>query len=229
MMRPCVLGASLGAATRTASLRLAVPLPTALSPPSIARAAAQDGVHPPPFAFGGAIQTRNSAKRGGGTTKNNRNSVGRRLGVKRQGNMHVDAGNILLRQRGTSWHPGENVGMGRDHTLYAKVPGYVRFYKPADVGPRPARGPERMTLPLRTPQPATVRPLSVEATRPHPSSRKRERRYVGVVLGRNDKLPRPEGQPSARLFDKVDLNALEREKQLRRDGYEPLAMDPSLA
>ena len=75
----------------------------------------------PAFTFGAAVQTRNSAKRGGGTTKNNRNSAGRRLGVKRAGSTAVIPGNIIVRQRGTEWHPGEHVHMGRDHTLHLSL------------------------------------------------------------------------------------------------------------
>ena len=82
---------------------------------------------------GSLYQVRNSAKRGGGTTKNNRNSPGKRLGVKRYGGQFVKPGEIILRQRGTSWHPGQNVKMGNDHTLYAVEPGYVRFYKPNPI------------------------------------------------------------------------------------------------
>ncbi|EEB08481.1 mitochondrial 54S ribosomal protein YmL2 [Schizosaccharomyces japonicus yFS275] len=70
-----------------------------------------------------------SAKRGGGSTQNNRNSAGRRLGVKLVHNQFVRANQIIVRQRGTKYHPGANVGLGRDHTLYALVTGYVKFYK----------------------------------------------------------------------------------------------------
>ncbi len=66
-------------------------------------------------------------KKGQGSTQNNRDSAGRRLGVKKFGSEFVRAGNIIIRQRGTKVHPGENVGMGKDHTLYALVDGYVKF------------------------------------------------------------------------------------------------------
>jgi large subunit ribosomal protein L27 len=66
-------------------------------------------------------------KKAGGSTRNGRDSESKRLGVKRFGGEHVLAGNILVRQRGTEWHPGTNVGMGRDHTLFAKVTGKVEF------------------------------------------------------------------------------------------------------
>jgi large subunit ribosomal protein L27 len=66
-------------------------------------------------------------KKGQGSTQNNRDSAGRRLGVKKYGGEKVIAGNIIIRQRGTKVHPGNNVGMGKDHTIYALVDGVVRF------------------------------------------------------------------------------------------------------
>ena len=66
-------------------------------------------------------------KKAGGSTRNGRDSESKRLGVKKSGGQHVLAGNIIVRQRGTQFHPGENVGCGRDHTLFAKAEGYVRF------------------------------------------------------------------------------------------------------
>ncbi len=66
-------------------------------------------------------------KKGQGSTTNGRDSAGRRLGVKRFAGQLVKAGNILVRQRGTRFYPGENVGMGSDHTLFAKLGGTVRF------------------------------------------------------------------------------------------------------
>jgi large subunit ribosomal protein L27 len=66
-------------------------------------------------------------KKGQGSTQNNRDSAGRRLGVKKYGGEAVIAGNIIIRQRGTRIHPGTNVGMGKDHTLFALVDGEVKF------------------------------------------------------------------------------------------------------
>ncbi|GAA7611205.1 50S ribosomal protein L27 [Helicobacter pylori] len=66
-------------------------------------------------------------KKGQGSTQNNRDSAGRRLGVKKFGSEFVRAGNIIVRQRGTKMHPGNNVGMGKDHTLYALIDGIVKF------------------------------------------------------------------------------------------------------
>jgi large subunit ribosomal protein L27 len=66
-------------------------------------------------------------KKAGGSTRNGRDSESKRLGVKRYGGETVLAGNILVRQRGTHFHPGMNVGCGRDHTLFARTDGTVRF------------------------------------------------------------------------------------------------------
>jgi len=66
-------------------------------------------------------------KKAGGSTRNGRDSQSKRLGVKRFGGEHVRAGNILIRQRGTRFHPGTNVGCGKDYTLYAKAEGVVVF------------------------------------------------------------------------------------------------------
>ena len=66
-------------------------------------------------------------KKAGGSSRNGRDSAGRRLGVKRSGGQLVLAGNILVRQRGTVYHAGRNVGMGRDHTLFALTHGKVQF------------------------------------------------------------------------------------------------------
>ena len=68
-------------------------------------------------------------KKAGGSSKNGRDSQSKRLGVKLFGGQVVRAGNILVRQRGTKYHPGVNVGLGRDHTLFAKIDGQVRFDK----------------------------------------------------------------------------------------------------
>jgi large subunit ribosomal protein L27 len=66
-------------------------------------------------------------KKAGGSSRNGRDTAGRRLGVKKYGGERVLAGNILVRQRGTQWHPGNNVGMGTDHTLFALIEGNVEF------------------------------------------------------------------------------------------------------
>ena len=66
-------------------------------------------------------------KKSGGSSRNGRDSAGQRLGVKRFGGESVNAGSIIVRQRGTKFHPGDNVGLGRDHTLFAKATGAVKF------------------------------------------------------------------------------------------------------
>ena len=66
-------------------------------------------------------------KKAGGSSRNGRDSAGRRLGVKKSGGQSVLAGNIIVRQRGTKWHAGDGVGMGKDHTLFALAQGRVSF------------------------------------------------------------------------------------------------------
>ncbi|HUH77509.1 MAG TPA: 50S ribosomal protein L27 [Devosia sp.] len=66
-------------------------------------------------------------KKAGGSSRNGRDTAGRRLGVKKFGGEVVIAGNIIIRQRGTKWHPGTGVGLGKDHTIYALVDGNVSF------------------------------------------------------------------------------------------------------
>jgi large subunit ribosomal protein L27 len=67
-------------------------------------------------------------KKAGGSSRNGRDSESKRLGVKRFGGQLVSAGSIIVRQRGTQFHPGDNVGVGKDHTLFAKVEGKVEFF-----------------------------------------------------------------------------------------------------
>ncbi|KAK3834473.1 MAG: ribosomal L27 protein-domain-containing protein, partial [Linnemannia gamsii] len=74
-------------------------------------------------------QVRFASKKAGGSTKNNRDSAGRRLGAKKVGGQPVIPGNIIYRQRGTHFYPGENVGMGKDHTLYSLESGWVQYYQ----------------------------------------------------------------------------------------------------
>jgi len=71
-------------------------------------------------------------KKAGGSSRNGRDSESKRLGVKKFGGESVIAGNIIVRQRGTKWHPGTNVGMGKDHTLFALTEGAVEFRKKAN-------------------------------------------------------------------------------------------------
>jgi len=118
----------------------------------------------------GSVRT--ATKRAGGTVHNHGGSPGKRLGVKKFSDQAVIAGNIIIRQRGTQFHPGQNVGIGRDHTIYALVPGFVRFYRQKWL-----RG---------------------------------ERKFVGVVLHRGEKLPRDEATLGRdRYFGLVNHNAIE--------------------
>jgi large subunit ribosomal protein L27 len=99
-------------------------------------------------------------KKAGGSSRNGRDSAGKRLGVKKYGGELVIPGNIIIRQRGTQWHPGPNVGMGRDFTLFAKVEGHVRF------GHRGRRGfitVDPVAAAAASAQPATAEPVPAEA------------------------------------------------------------------
>lgn len=71
-------------------------------------------------------------KKAGGSSRNGRDTIGRRLGVKKFGGEHVVPGNIIVRQRGTKWHPGSGVGLGRDHTIFSLIEGQVDFHKIRD-------------------------------------------------------------------------------------------------
>jgi large subunit ribosomal protein L27 len=71
-------------------------------------------------------------KKGGGSSRNGRDSESKRLGVKRYGGEYVIPGNIIVRQRGTKFRPGDNVGMGKDHTIYATTEGFVTFVTKRD-------------------------------------------------------------------------------------------------
>jgi large subunit ribosomal protein L27 len=71
-------------------------------------------------------------KKAGGSSRNGRDTEGRRLGIKKFGGEAVVAGNILVRQRGTKWYPGNNVGLGRDHTIFALIDGKVKFTRKSE-------------------------------------------------------------------------------------------------
>ena len=70
-----------------------------------------------------------ATKKAGGSSRNGRDSAGRRLGIKKYGGQIVIPGNIIARQRGTKWHPGGNVGLGKDHTIFSLIDGLVKFGK----------------------------------------------------------------------------------------------------
>jgi large subunit ribosomal protein L27 len=74
-----------------------------------------------------AQQIRCATKKAGGTVRNGRDSIGKRLGLKKSGGQRVIAGNIIIRQRGLSYASGSNTGLGRDYTIWALTPGYVKF------------------------------------------------------------------------------------------------------
>lgn len=71
-------------------------------------------------------------KKAGGSSRNGRDTIGRRLGVKKFGGERVIPGNIIIRQRGTKWHAGDHVGLGKDHTIFATAEGHVKFQKKAN-------------------------------------------------------------------------------------------------
>ena len=152
----------------------------------------------------------------------------------------MKAGEILIRQRGTEWHAGENVKMGVDHTLYATEPGWVRFYSPVPeksshaedaAAEAAAKAQGRLSLsvapqaseakaekkpsqdkPIISPMPMlSISPI-MPASRPHPTSKRNARRYVGIVLTPDGVLPSPRGAPTARRFAKVDINKIRREE-----------------
>ena len=68
-----------------------------------------------------------ATKKAGGSSRNGRDSAGRRLGIKKYSGQTVIPGNIIARQRGTKWHPGDNVGLGKDHTIFSLIDGHVKF------------------------------------------------------------------------------------------------------
>ena len=93
-------------------------------------------------------------KKAGGSTRNGRDSQSKRLGIKKYGGQAVAAGNIIVRQRGTRFHAGENVGCGRDHTLFATADGTVQLLGSRSAaaqvrGRRPRRAPDRLGLSRR--------------------------------------------------------------------------------
>ncbi len=122
-----------------------------------------------------SIQIRTAKKRVSGSKTNNKDSAGRRLGVKKQEGHFIQTGEIIMRQRGTVIHPGENTSIGVDHTIYATEPGYVRFY---------------------------LDPF-------HPL-----RKYVGVALKKDVRLPKPHFEPRLRRFGYIPIeNPIEAEKE----------------
>ncbi|KAL4067690.1 ribosomal L27 protein-domain-containing protein [Scleroderma yunnanense] len=129
-----------------------------------------------PFSLLGSVRT--ATKRAGGTVRNHGGSPGKRLGLKKFSDQYVVPGNIIIRQRGTQFHPGQNVKIGRDHTIYAIAPGFVRFYREKWMSS--------------------------------------ERRFVGVVLNRGEKLPRDEATLGrSRYCQFVNLGPVKSSQSLR--------------
>lgn len=128
-----------------------------------------------PSSLASQIQVRWASKAAGGKSKNGRESAGRRLGVKRYGDQYVTPGTIIVRQRGANFHPGQNVAVGKDFTIYALQPGYVKFYQHHLPYPHLSRpdqpGPQNV--------PSVKRPRQF-------------RQFVGIARDREDKLPRDE-------------------------------------
>ena len=96
-----------------------------------------------------------SKTKGGGSTRNGRDSNAQRLGVKAFGGSEITAGTILVRQRGTKFHPGENVGIGKDHTIYAKIEGFVIFERM-----RGRNGQKRISVVTEDPNPPATLPAA---------------------------------------------------------------------
>ncbi|MDO8471598.1 MAG: 50S ribosomal protein L27 [bacterium] len=108
-------------------------------------------------------------KKAGGSTRLGRDSAGQRLGVKIFGGEAIKAGNIIIRQRGTKWHPGDNVGRGSDDTLFAKVTGTVRFQKRAKLA---------FTGTKRVITIAHVDPVTIEAPKSAPVAQEAAKKVV---------------------------------------------------
>ncbi|SNX87149.1 related to MRP7 - mitochondrial ribosomal protein, large subunit [Melanopsichium pennsylvanicum] len=214
-------------------------VPTSQAPASLAIASTSIATSSPVlpvFAFGASIQTRNSTKRGGGSTKNNRNSPGKRLGYKKQTGQLVFPGQIIFRQRGTSWHPGPNAAIGKDHTIFATAPGYVHYYYAdthvsAPTASVPATSPSGVKLPIKKLVPTTFYAKEL-TTIPHPSSKKQRRRYIAVSPNPDTTFPLPAGTPRERRFEKIDLNSLQSQidqLKIHQQGLETIDSAPSSA
>ncbi|TXT05910.1 hypothetical protein VHUM_03671 [Vanrija humicola] len=132
------------------------------------------------FAGPSGLQTqiRTATKRGGGSSKNGRDSAGKRLGIKKWSEQYVLPGQIIVRQRGSEIHAGQHVGEGKDRTLYALEPGYVKFYTSS------------LPFPHRAVNPATA--AAKDAALPNVNKPRGVRQYIGIVREKTDKLPRDE-------------------------------------
>ena len=136
-------------------------------------------------------------KKAGGSSRNGRDSESKRLGVKRFGGEAVTAGNIIVRQRGTKFHPGANMGLGRDHTLFALSDGYVKFHvgqrgrslvSIVDENPNtPASSNKKIGAPTATAKAAAAQSTPSAAAGAGSASR----RPTGAVRARRDSAGRP--------------------------------------
>ncbi|AHY77085.1 AQG_2a_G0047270.mRNA.1.CDS.1 [Saccharomyces cerevisiae] len=130
------------------------------------------------------LQVRNATKRAAGSRTSMKDSAGRRLGPKKYEGQDVSTGEIIMRQRGTKFYPGENVGIGKDHSIFALEPGVVRYY---------------------------LDPF-------HP-----KRKFIGVALRRDLKLPSPHFEPTVRRFGRFELTnkraAYKEENSISRKDY----------
>ncbi|ORX40974.1 ribosomal L27 protein-domain-containing protein [Kockovaella imperatae] len=145
------------------------------------------------------IQIRTSTKRGGGSTKNGRDTPGKRLGVKKFGDEFVLPGQIIVRQRGLKFHPGQGVAYGRDHTLFALEPGYVKFYYHHLRPPHLEKSVLITETARNISEPGTIddgsRPSVIPgAPKIFPPVKKPRgmKRYIGVVRNKDEVLPRDE-------------------------------------
>lgn len=137
------------------------------------------------------IPVRTATKRASGGKAANNRTAGRRLGPKKGEGEFVEAGQILWRQRGTKWYPGENAGIGRDHTIFAKEPGYVRFYRD---------------------------PFHAK------------RRFIGIALGHNLRLPTPHFEPRRRrlgyqVIDNEEVAQFEADYLTRKETKRVIALN----
>ncbi|WWC92355.1 50S ribosomal protein L27 [Kwoniella dendrophila CBS 6074] len=160
-----------------------------------------------------ATQIRFASKAAGGKSRNGRDSSGKRLGVKRFGDQYVTPGSILIRQRGQTFRPGQNVGQGKDFTLYALQPGYVKFYQ------------NKLPYPH-----LTLNEDSNLKSYPPVKKPRQLNQFVGIVSNKQDKLPRDErnqgrerrfwGWPREQLppqqqqleVEEIDLNPISQEQ-----------------
>ncbi|EJT49859.1 60s ribosomal protein l27 [Trichosporon asahii var. asahii CBS 2479] len=148
---------------------------------------------------GNAPQIRTSTKRGGGSSRNGRDSSGKRLGLKKFSQEYVLPGQIIVRQRGTKVHPGQHIGIGRDHTLYALEPGYVKYYTARTHYPHRGEAAEyhealREMAAAGAGMSGKITSAIAARNRGNADVKKPRgmRQYVGIVRTKEERLPRDE-------------------------------------